>query len=137
MHLTATNEAMTKASQKSLISLLALIAVTVASPAQAKPCSEVPARVEMAGALRKAGEDRPVHITFRTTAEGVKLAPALVVRYPDEMTIVLQHQFAKLVVKDDRFEVGVWFKRRYERLVVPFDAVKGFWDTEVQRCGEE
>jgi hypothetical protein len=53
------------------------------------------------------------------------------------MTIVLQHQFAKLVVKDDRFEVGVWFKRRYERLVVPFDAVKGFWDTEVQRCGEE
>ena len=44
---------------------------------------------------------------------------------------------AKLVVKDDRFEVGVWFKRRYERLVVPFDAVKDFWDTEVQRCGEE
>jgi hypothetical protein len=31
----------------------------------------------------------------------------------------------------------VWFKRRYERLVVPFDAVKDFWDTEVQRCGEE
>ena len=89
----------------------------------------------MAGALRKADEDRPVHITFRTTAEGVKLAPFLLVRYPDEMTIVLQHQFAKLVVKDDRFEVGVWFKRRYERLVVPFDAVKDFWDTEVRRCG--
>ena len=66
----------------------------------------MPARVEMAGALRKADEDRPVHITFRTTAEGVKLAPFLLVRYPEEMTIVLQHQFNKLVVKDDRFEVG-------------------------------
>jgi hypothetical protein len=128
---------MTDACPKSLISLLALIAVTLASPAQAKPCSEVPARVEMAGALPKAGEDRPVHVTFRTTAEGVKLAPFLRVRYPDEMTIVLQYQFARLVVKDDRFEVGVWFKRRHERLVVPFDAVKGFWDTEVRRCGEE
>jgi uncharacterized protein len=122
---------------KSLISLLTLAAIALASPAQAKPCSEVPVRVEMAGALRKADEDRPVHITFRTRAEGVKLASFLLEKYPDEMTIVLQHQFARLVVKDDRFEVGVWFKRRYERLVVPFDAVKGFWDTEVQRCGEE
>ena len=62
---------MTNACLKAPIPLLTLIAVTLASPAQAKPCSEVPARVEMTGALRKAGEDRPVHISFRTTAEGV------------------------------------------------------------------
>ena len=128
---------MTSAIPKSQIPLLTLAAIALASPAQAMPCSETPARIEMAVSLRKADEDRPVHVTFRTRAEGVRLTPFLLEKYPDEMTIVLQYQFNKLVVKDDRFEVGLWFKRRYERLVVPFDAVKGFWDTEVRRCGEE
>ena len=49
---------MTNVPQKSLISLLTLAAITLASPAQAKPCSETPARVEMAASLRKADEDR-------------------------------------------------------------------------------
>ena len=128
---------MTNAPPKSLIPFLTIAAITLASPARAEPCSATPARVEMAGSLRKADEDRPVHVTFRTKAEGVKLSPALMEKHPEEMTIVLQHQFNKLVVKDDRFEVGLWFRKRYERLVVPFDAVKGFWDTEVRRCGEE
>jgi hypothetical protein len=122
---------------KSLISLLTLATIALASPARAEPCSAVPAHAEMAISLRKADEDRPVHVTFRTRAEGVKLAPFLLAQYPDEMTIVLQHQFAKLVVKDDRFEVGLWFKRRYERLTVPFDAVKDFWDVKERKCGEE
>jgi hypothetical protein len=77
-----------------------------------------------------------VHLTFRIQAEGVKLAAELLAQYPEEMTIVLQHQFAKLVVTDDRFEVGLWFKWRHQRLVVPFAAVKDFWDIEERKCGE-
>lgn len=78
-----------------------------------------------------------MHLTFRIQAEGVKLAAELMAQYPEEMTIVLQHQFSRLVVTDDRFEVGLWFKRRHQRLVVPFAAVKDFRDTEERKCGEE
>src|SRR5689334_2931109 len=103
---------------KLLFPFLALIAITLASPARAVPCSTLPSRTEMAASMRKAAEERPVHLTFRTRTEGVKLAPHLMAQYPEEMTIVLQHQFSRLIVKDDRFEVGLWFKRRHERLVV-------------------
>lgn len=78
-----------------------------------------------------------MHLTFRIRAEGVKLAAELIAQYPEEMTIVLQHQFSRLVVTDDRFEVGLWFKRRHQRLVVPFAAVKDFRDTEERKCREE
>ena len=52
--------------------------------------------------------------------------------YPDEMTIILQHQFWDLVVHDDRFEVGLSFGGIPERLLVPFSAIKSFFDPSVQ-----
>jgi len=67
-------------------------------------------------------------ITFISTADGVKLSPRLLAQYPEEMTIILQHQFWDLVVTEDRFEVGLSFGGIPERLVVPFAAIKRFVD---------
>ena len=71
-------------------------------------------------------------ITFVSKAEGVKLSPRLLAQYPEEMTIILQHQFWDLVVTEDRFEVGLSFGGIPERLVVPFHAIKSFFDPSVQ-----
>src|SRR3984957_20855693 len=71
-------------------------------------------------------------ITFLSNAEGVKLSPRLLAQYPQEMSIILQHQFWDLVVSDDRFEVGLSFGGIPERLVVPFSAIKSFFDPSVQ-----
>ncbi len=71
-------------------------------------------------------------ITFLSTAEGVKLSPRLLAQYPEEMTVILQHQFWDLVVTEDRFEVGLSFGGIPERLVVPFNAIKSFFDPSVQ-----
>ena len=71
-------------------------------------------------------------ITFDTSAEGVQLSPRLRAQYPEEMTVVLQHQFWDLKVTDDAFEVGLSFGGVAERLVIPFDAIKGFADPSVQ-----
>jgi hypothetical protein len=71
-------------------------------------------------------------ITFLSTAEGVKLSPRLLAQYPEEMTVILQHQFWDLVVTEDRFEVGLSFGGIPERLVVPFSAIKSFFDPSVQ-----
>ena len=71
-------------------------------------------------------------ITFLSKAEGVKISPRLLAQYPDEMTIILQHQFWDLVVTEDRFEVGLSFGGIPERLVVPFHAIKSFVDPSVQ-----
>ncbi|MDU6323985.1 ClpXP protease specificity-enhancing factor SspB, partial [Bradyrhizobium sp.] len=58
--------------------------------------------------------------------------PRLLAQYPEEMTIILQHQFWDLVVTEDRFEVGLSFGGIPERLVVPFHAIKSFFDPSVQ-----
>jgi hypothetical protein len=71
-------------------------------------------------------------ITFLSTAEGVKISPRLLAQYPEEMTVILQHQFWDLLVTDDRFEVGLSFGGVPERLVVPFSAIKSFFDPSVQ-----
>lgn len=71
-------------------------------------------------------------ITFLSTAEGVKLSPRLLAQYPEEMTVILQHQFWDLVVTEDRFEVGLSFGGIPERLVVPFSAIKSFFDPSVE-----
>jgi len=72
------------------------------------------------------------YISFDTTAEGVRLSPRMLAQYPTEMTIVLQHQFWDLQVKDDSFEVGLAFGGIPERLAIPFAAIKGFFDPAVQ-----
>lgn len=71
-------------------------------------------------------------ITFLSTAEGVKISPRLLAQYPEEMTVILQHQFWDLIVTDERFEVGLSFGGVPERLVVPFNAIKSFFDPSVQ-----
>jgi hypothetical protein len=76
--------------------------------------------------------DHHFFITFVSTAEGVKISPRLLAQYPEEMTIILQHQFWDLVVTEDRFEVGLSFGGIPERLVVPFNAIKSFFDPSVQ-----
>jgi uncharacterized protein len=72
------------------------------------------------------------YISFDTHAEGVRLSPRMLAQYPEEMTVVLQHQFWDLVVTDDGFEVGLSFGGIPERLAVPFAAINGFLDPSVQ-----
>jgi hypothetical protein len=102
---------------------------------------DVLARDALRGVLRRVLSDAAEHglpgehhfyITFVSTAEGVKLSPRLLAQYPDEMTVILQHQFWDLVVTEDRFEVGLSFGGIPERLVVPFTAIKSFLDPSVQ-----
>jgi hypothetical protein len=76
--------------------------------------------------------DHHFYVNIDTRAEGVKLSPRLLAQYPEEMTIVLQHQFWDLTVQDDVFEVGLSFNGIPERLVVPLAAIKGFFDPSVQ-----
>jgi hypothetical protein len=71
-------------------------------------------------------------ITFDTQAEGVRISPRLRAQYPQEMTIVLQHQFWDLNVTDEAFGVGLSFNGAAEALHVPFLAIKRFEDRAVQ-----
>ncbi|ABA05606.1 Protein of unknown function DUF1321 [Nitrobacter winogradskyi Nb-255] len=71
-------------------------------------------------------------ITFKSKADGVTISPRLLTQYPEEMTIILQHQFWDLIVTEDHFEVGLSFGGVPERLVVPFSAIKSFFDPSVQ-----
>ena len=72
------------------------------------------------------------YVTFDTRAPGVKLSARMREQYPEEMTIVLQHQFWDLAVSDAHFEVALSFNGISEKLHVPLDAIKGFFDPSVQ-----
>jgi len=76
--------------------------------------------------------DHHFYISFNTAVPGVRLSKRLRAQYPEEMTIVLQHQFRSLSVSDQAFEVGLSFSGVNEHLVVPFDAIKRFFDPSVQ-----
>ena len=71
-------------------------------------------------------------ITFNTTAPGVRLSDRMRARYPQDMTIVLQHQFWDLIVTEQAFEVGLSFGGVPERILVPFETVTAFYDPAVQ-----
>ena len=71
------------------------------------------------------------YITFRTHAPGVRLSSRMREQYPEEMTIILQHQYENLRVTEHAFEVGLSFKSIPEVLVVPFEALTGFFDPSV------
>ncbi|TAN50956.1 MAG: hypothetical protein EPN26_09560 [Rhodospirillales bacterium] len=68
------------------------------------------------------------YITYRTRHPGVVLPEHLRARYPEEITIVIQHQFWNLEVGEDGFSVGLSFGGVRETLVVPFAAVTAFAD---------
>ncbi len=67
-------------------------------------------------------------IAFRTDARGVKISPRLQREWPQEMTIILQHQFSNLVVNEDSFSVTLFFRSVPETLHVPFSALRAFAD---------
>jgi len=71
-------------------------------------------------------------ITFRTDHPGVKLSARMRERYPEEMTIVIQHSFWDLTVNENEFEIDLSFNDILERLCVPFASLKGFFDPHVK-----
>ncbi len=82
-------------------------------------------QVERTGALPG---DHHFYITFKTRLQGVSIPKHLVERFPDEMTIVLQHRFWDLKVEEDAFSVGLSFGGVPSTLYVPFAAVTDFVD---------
>ena len=96
--------------------------------------------VEQSGGLPG---DHHFYITFKTRAPGVSIPKHLLERFPDEMTIVIQHRFWDLKVEDDSFTVGLSFGGVPATLHVPFAAVTQFHDPAVefaltfQASGEE
>jgi hypothetical protein len=85
--------------------------------------------VEQTGALP--GEHH-FYITFKTRMPGVSIPKHLIERFPDEMTIVLQHRFWDLKVEEDAFSVGLSFGGVPSTLHVPFAAVTQFHDPAVE-----
>jgi uncharacterized protein len=79
--------------------------------------------------------DHHFYISFKTRAPGVMVPAAMRQKYPDEMTIILQHEFWDLAVNGDGFEVSLSFSRRPERLAIPFAAITGFSDPSVPTFG--
>ena len=95
----------------------------------------------MRGLIQTVLQDVSVHglpgthhffITFDTTVAGVEMADWLRARYPGEMTVVIQHWFANLIVTDEGFQITLNFGDNPEPLKIPFDAVRTFVDPSVE-----
>jgi hypothetical protein len=71
-------------------------------------------------------------ISFATAAPGVRLSDRMRAQYPQNMTIVLQHQFWDLAVREEAFDVGLSFGGVAEKLTIPFEAVTAFFDPAVE-----
>ena len=90
----------------------------------------------MIAALRRAATeglpgDHHFYVSFRTDHPGVGVSADLLVAHPEEMTIVLQHEFWNLEVGDAAFSVTLGFNNVRETLTIPFEAVTGFADPSV------
>ena len=72
------------------------------------------------------------YISFRSGDPGVVLPDYLRAKYPEEMTIVLQHQYWDLILGPSHFEVTVSFNKQQERIRVPFAALSAFVDPSVR-----
>ena len=72
------------------------------------------------------------YITFKTDAAGVSGPQDLLSKYPDEMTIVLQHQYWDLAPGETFFSVTLQFGGQPKRLSVPYGAITRFYDPSVQ-----
>lgn len=75
--------------------------------------------------------DHHFYITFKTKAPDVDIPVHLIERFPDEMTIVLQHKFWDLKVEEDGFSVGLTFNQVPTTLFIPFAAITAFVDPSV------
>lgn len=76
--------------------------------------------------------DHHFTISFRTDAPGVKMSRRLAEQWPQELTIILQHQYSNLVVEDEGFGVTLSFRSIPEHLYIPYDAITGFYDPSVE-----
>jgi hypothetical protein len=72
------------------------------------------------------------YISFNTNAAGVRISPQIHDRFPEEMTIVLQHQFWDLQVQDSYFAVTLSFNNIPEKLVIPYAALTAFADPSIK-----
>ncbi|HZL58361.1 MAG TPA: ClpXP protease specificity-enhancing factor SspB [Stellaceae bacterium] len=72
------------------------------------------------------------YITFRTAHEGVTLPDALTAKHPEDMTVVIEHQYWDLVVEEDHFAVTLTFGGKPERITIPFEAILSFADPAVK-----
>ena len=72
------------------------------------------------------------YLTFKTEFPGVEIPDFLREQYPEEMTVILQHQFWGLKVKEDLFEVTLTFRKLPATLIIPFAALTAFMDPGVQ-----
>ena len=72
------------------------------------------------------------YISFNTEFPGARISPRLREKYPEEMTVILQHQFWDLAVTEHGFEVALSFSNVPEKLYVPFDSITGFFDPSVK-----
>lgn len=75
--------------------------------------------------------DHHFYITFRTKAPGVRMADYLVERFPEDMTIVVQHQFWDLEVEQDHFQIVLKFSGVPQHLHIPYSALARFVDPSV------
>lgn len=71
------------------------------------------------------------YITFNTQAQGVRISPRLLEKYPDDMTIVLQHQFWDLQANEQAIEIGLSFDGIPEKLYIPYTSIITFIDPSV------
>jgi uncharacterized protein len=85
-------------------------------------------QVESSGALPGTHH---FYITFKTQAAGVDIPDRLIERFPDEMTIVIQHRYWDLKVEESKFSVGLSFNQVPSMLNIPFSAITGFHDPAV------
>jgi hypothetical protein len=76
--------------------------------------------------------DHHFTISFRTDAPGVRISRRLAEQWPQELTIILQHQYSNLAVDEDGFGVTLSFRSIPETLYIPFAAVTGFFDPSVE-----
>jgi len=67
-------------------------------------------------------------ITFATKAPGVSIAKSLMEKYPEEMTIIVQHQFKALKVEAKQFSISLSFGGKYEKLTIPYKSITSFSD---------
>ncbi len=94
--------------------------------------SVVRAALQMAASARGLPGKHHFYITFRTRGPGVIIPEHLANRYPDEMTIVLEHQFWELEVFQDRFRVILKFSGQPHPIVIPFSQITRFFDPSVK-----
>jgi hypothetical protein len=67
-------------------------------------------------------------VTFATKFQGVLIPKHILEKYPEEMTIAIQHQFKSLVIEDEGFKISLSFAGKFEKLYIPYRAITSFAD---------